>query len=175
MLIPKPMHPPGNFISCWPQLVLQLWGIDFTSTAPKEAIGGCLSGDSNGGRRPVRTGPSGISSPTQQLSASTLCAETPQGHPREKHAALASCFPRSRRLGRPAQHQRLSAESLADRTSPPARASPAIGARTASNRDGCRHVTNVFHPRRRRRRLYPPPAPPTDRVPAPMRKTHAPP
>lgn len=123
----------------------------------------------------MRTGPSGISSPTQQLSTSTLCAETPQGHPREKHAALASRFPRSRRLGRPAQHQRLSAESLADRTSPPARALPAIGALTASNRDGCRHVTNVFHPRRRRRRLYPPPAPPTDRVPAPMRKTHAPP
>lgn len=156
MLVPQPKNAPGNFISCWPQLVLQLWEIDFTSTAPKEAIGGCLSSDSNGGRRPVRTCPSGISSPTQQLPASTPRAETPQGHPREKSATHASCSPQSRRPGRPAHHQRRPAESLADRTSPHARASPATGARTASNRDGGRHVTNVPYPRRRRRRLCPP-------------------
>lgn len=158
MLVPQPKNAPGNFISCWPQLVLQLWEMDFTSTAPKEAIGGCLSSDSNGGRRPVRTCPSGISSPTQQLPASTPRAETPQGHPREKCAAHASCSLRSRRLGRPAHHQRRPAESLTDRTSPPSRA------RTVSNRDGGRHVTNVSYPRRQRRRLCPPtPSPRTQR------------
>lgn len=76
----------------------------------------------------------------------------PRAHPRENHVANASCSPRFTAclLSHPSHHRRPPKSVT---TTPPASVSAAIGARTFSNPDGGRHVTNVPAPRRQRRWL----------------------
>lgn len=110
--------------------------------------------------------------PSSGLRVPTPSPSSPKGQPRENRAVHASCLPRFTAClpSRPPHHERPPPKSARPTAAPPASDSAAIGARTASNPDAGRHVTNVLSPRglpghslRSLRACARPDAPPSDR------------